>query len=117
MKKTWKTPFNYVPSEGEYNELASQTVPGQSKSISEMIKRVAMGYAWEKNDLEYTDEDDPLPIIKDLTDIDGYRDYVKRTQQRFNEKLFGKKDTEYPDGGKSPKGGAGSQPENSDEAK
>lgn len=68
MKKTWRTPLEFKEATKQKFTQESLTVPGQVKSISEMLKRVERGEEWLLNGLEYTDSDDPYPIMIDLTD-------------------------------------------------
>lgn len=76
-EKTWRTPLDVIPKTKEVNDEASKVVPGQVKPISEMLKRVQMGFDWDFNGLEYTESDIPLPRPKDLTDLDEIRNNLK----------------------------------------
>lgn len=85
--KTWRTPLTYIPSDGEKFEQPSLTVPNMVKPLDEMLVRAAQGFDLPKNNMDYTDEDTPLPRLKDFTDRDYYNKYVGELRDRILERI------------------------------
>lgn len=94
MKRpNFKTNLTYenLPGFREVNNEPSETVPGQSMSLSEMIERYSHGMSIpvDKRLAYLENEDDIVPIINDLTDIDDYKrdlrifkeEYIKRKKE------------------------------------
>lgn len=69
---------NYVPSMGEVNNEPSQTIPGQEIPIRTMIEKQRQGMIILGNGLDYTDDDQPMPRLNDLTDLDEAEQHLKR---------------------------------------
>lgn len=101
--------MHLFPEEPGYvNELPSMTVPGQSYTISELQQRMQDGMSVPINqNPEYSAEgqEDPLPIIQDLMDIEEAREFARRILADYDasQKKSKKKETEpskqlFPEG-------------------
>nr|QJB21623.1 MAG: hypothetical protein [Microvirus sp.] len=90
----FKTPFNSIPEAGELNSGITLTIPGQVQSIAEMLRRIENGQPIQRNGLDYNNEDIPLPIIKDLTDIDDVKQTINQTFAKQKQAEFLKKEAE-----------------------
>lgn len=80
--------FPKVP--GVVNEEASLTVPNQSMTIPEMMERFNNGLSVPVSTMEYgddEDDDDPLPIVQDLMDIEEAREFARRIISDYDKAL------------------------------
>jgi hypothetical protein len=60
VKQKFKTPYNSVPDPGEINTKPSETIPDQSLSIPEIIRRFASGLPLGGAKVTYYDEEDDI---------------------------------------------------------
>lgn len=68
------TPFNFVPKMGVINNLPSLTIPDQSLSLSEILRRFATGQNIPAMRVDYHGEDEmPNLATLDLSEVDDYR--------------------------------------------
>jgi len=82
MSYPFKSHFNAIPDPGQVFEMPSETIQGQTLSIAQMLQRINSGSPVSLSTLEYSDNDEPLPRITDLTDLDDIRLEVETIQQR-----------------------------------
>lgn len=93
MTYKWKTPYNAKPTAGKSDFEPSETIQGQSLSISQMLARINNGMPLEYRAGEYYNETTPQPRITDLTDYDLIKNEVEyltnknRAQQPLNQPL------------------------------
>ncbi|WNK13236.1 MAG: hypothetical protein [Microvirus sp.] len=80
----YKHTYNTVPSSGQKFVSPSQTIQGQTLSISEMLQRIQAGVPVTFNQLEYTNSEEPEPNIKDFTDIDDIRMEIQETRNKIS---------------------------------
>lgn len=78
----FKTPYNVTPSLGEKDFNPSETIQGQTLSISQMLKRIETGQSIPTHSYPYTEDDLPVSM-NDLTDIDLFNSELKA----FNAKV------------------------------
>jgi len=90
----YKTPFNSEPDKGEVTSMPSVTIPGQTLSIAEMLNRINNGQPISRNQLEFTNEDEPFPKVKDLTDLDDVKQSINDTFAKQQKADFLKKEAE-----------------------
>lgn len=88
---TFKHHYNSTPDEGEINDEPSETVPDQSMSVSEIMRRFASGLplGGEKVPLYEGDEDllDGVnPKTLDLSEIAQIRDEFQKEVSELNTK-------------------------------
>lgn len=81
----YKHTYNTQPSKGQWFAKPSQTIQGQTLSIAEMLQRVQNGIPVQLNSLEYGEDEDPQPKLKDLTDIDDIVYQVSTFQQKLDD--------------------------------
>lgn len=89
---TFKTIFNahLFPEEvNSFDPGISQTVPNQAMTIPQMMERLNNGLSVPIGDLSYEleEDDDPLPIIQDLMDIEEAREFARRILADYDEKV------------------------------
>lgn len=101
---TFKNHYNSEPELGEINDLPDETVPDQSMSVSEILRRFANGLplGGERVPL-YEGDDDPFdgvnPAKLDISEIRDMQDAIadelhglnKKQQQKKDEREFNKK--------------------------
>lgn len=82
------------PDEGEINIMPSKTIPDQSLSIPDILKRYAQGLSFNGVQVgEYDEENPDLPDFKkmDLSEIDEFRKYaaakVKEAQDNVTKQM------------------------------
>lgn len=83
---TFKNHYNSKPDKGEVNNLPSLTVPDQTMSLREIVRRYAAGYPVEgQKEPQYFGEDDDMPDIKkmDLSEIEDYANEYKKHIETF----------------------------------
>lgn len=81
----YKNTYNTKPSEGQRFSAPSQTIQGQTLSISEMLTRIQNGIPVTIHSMPYGEDEEPQIRIKDLTDIDDISYQVSETQRRLDE--------------------------------
>jgi len=69
----FKHHYNTKPSPGEKIFGESLTIQGQTISIAQMLQRINNGMPIDFSQMAYLNDDEPLPVIKDLTDLDNLR--------------------------------------------
>lgn len=85
----FKTPYNAVPSAGEVNTQPSKTIPDQSMSIREIMKRYASGLPLGGQRVPMYDEgeDDPFdgkdPRTFDLSEMHDMNAHAKKQLDDF----------------------------------
>jgi len=87
-KLKFQTAYKRIRTEGEVNDEASITVPGQTMSIAQMALRYIQGFEIPTSRDLYYDEDpseDPMPRIKDLTDIDLVKQKIKNVHEKLKD--------------------------------
>lgn len=80
----YKTAYNAQPSEGQRFTQPSKTLQGQTLSIAEMLQRIQNGIPINFQSMEYGEDEEPQPQIKDLTDIDDIMTQVNTFQQKWD---------------------------------
>lgn len=81
----YKHTYNAQPSKGQTFTKPSQTIQGQTLSIAEMLQRIQNGVPVPMHSMEYGEDEEPMPQIKDLTDIDDMMWQVSSFQQKLDE--------------------------------
>lgn len=81
----YKHTYNTKPSEGQKFSAPSQTIQGQTLSISEMLTRIQNGMPVTLHSMPYGEDEVPQIRIKDLTDIDDISYQVSETQRKLDE--------------------------------
>lgn len=86
MKIKKISPYNYVPSKGEVNDMPSATIPGRSFTIEEMLKRVGQGQRVpiDRNQ-QWQESEELMPVLKDLTDIDRAKAYIDEIKAKIKD--------------------------------
>lgn len=80
----YKTHFNSKPTKGQYFKKPSQTIQGQTMTVAQMLERINNGMPITYNqNLEWSDDEEPLPRIKDLTDLDEIKEYVNSVKDKI----------------------------------
>ena len=82
MKYPFKSHFNSIPDPGQVFTMPSETIQGQTLSIAQMLQRINSGSPVSLTPLEYSETDEPLPRITDLTDVDDIRQEVDSIKER-----------------------------------
>lgn len=86
-KPQWKTKWNYEPQEGVENKMPSETIPGQALSIAEMFQRTQGGEVISVGQqLPYLENEEPLPILEDLVDVQEAQEYLNDLQERIEKR-------------------------------
>lgn len=70
-------------SKGVINDKPTMTIPGQAMSVSELLKRYNAGLSVPKSDMEYMENETPIPLIRDLTDIKEVEEYMNSLKERI----------------------------------
>lgn len=84
----FKTHYNSVPDIGEVNNGKSMTIPDQSLSVRDIMRRYASGLGYSNVKVgEYQTDEEDLPDFKkmDLSEIHDFKKYVSdnlREKQR-----------------------------------
>lgn len=96
MIRTYK---NYKLVEFDSATGESLTIPGQTISIAQMIERRKAGMPLTGTSMSYLDSDDneeALPPIKDLTDLENINNEVRAINDKYDKYVQNKKqkDTE-----------------------
>lgn len=82
----YKHTYNTKPSDGQHFSKPSETIQGQSLSVSQMIQRYNAGIPILGTFMEYPeDETEFQPLHKDLTDFDEMSQIISSTQMRLDE--------------------------------
>jgi len=84
----FRTQWNYQQEEGEVNDMPSETIPNQSKSIAEIYRLYASGQPISTNpNLDYTgDEFVPNFEFMDPVERDIYIEKVAQLKQTIDER-------------------------------
>lgn len=83
--KPFKNQFNATENYEPLNTDPSLTIPGQTMSIQDMFERVKFGEKINLDNRLYYEQDEdgnPLPKIKDLTDIDDIKNNIKNVKEK-----------------------------------
>lgn len=86
----FKTPYNAVPSKGEINSDPSMTVPDQSMSVQEIMRRYASGLPLGGQRVPiYHGEDEFLPDFDklDLAEQQQYKEAAAAERKRIERDL------------------------------
>lgn len=84
---TFKHHYNSKPDKGEVNNVPSLTIPDQTMSLREILRRYAAGYPVEgQKEPQYLGEEDDMPDIKkmDLSEIEDYANEYKKHIEIFD---------------------------------
>lgn len=81
----YKTAYNAQPTEGQRFTQPSKTIQGQTLSIAEMLQRIQNGIPVTMSSMEYGEDEEPQPQLKDLTDIDSMMWQVSNVQQKLDD--------------------------------
>lgn len=106
--KTWLNKHEF-PTKGEVNNQPSMTVPDQTMSVQEILKRYAKGLPLDGQKIPiYDGEDDYLPDPRhmDLADRQELREQIESDLSDFKFKRHAKKPIEIPPAPTVPPGGA-----------
>jgi len=92
----FRTQWNYQQEEGEVNDMPSETIPNQSKSIAEIYRLYASGQPISTNpNLDYTgDEFVPNFEFMDPVERDAYIEKVAQLKKSIDERQAEKKQKE-----------------------
>ncbi|QXP44120.1 MAG: hypothetical protein [Arizlama microvirus] len=78
----YKDTSNAGRSKGQTFKMPSNTIQGQTLSIQQMLARVQAGVPVNLNGLKYGEDDQPQTRLKDLSDIDDAKQYLRDIKTR-----------------------------------
>lgn len=82
----YKTQFNAKPFPGQKFTQPSKTIQGQVQSIQKMLERIQAGMPVQYSKMDYTEDDEPMPVFQDLTDLDDAKREIDMINARILER-------------------------------
>lgn len=71
-----------VEDSREFNTMPSMTQQGMSSSVKDIVQKFQNGIPINYIQGEYSESEEPMPIIRDFTDIDEYKKDVEEARKR-----------------------------------
>lgn len=110
--KFYRSFYTATPSTGMIIDEPSKTIEGMEQPLSKILERLHQGQVLSVgNGMDFHDNhDEPMPRVRDLTDIDALKAELKAEEDRIIEIVKREQAAKKPDGDPNKKDPAGSSP-------